>query len=184
MAGDRVPAQAGEEPLMTQLAVGKVRAEIDGDDGERHCALVGRLDEESPLRSLVPAIQARRVVLDTAGIDFINSIGVREWIHMLASLRRGGAQVTLIRASEPLTAQLSMLRATREACDIQSVHVPYECAGCLREENVLIEIGPNRSALLAMRPPVLPCPECGGRFELADLPERYFLFVRDAASGA
>lgn len=159
-----------------------MRIEVDGDDQQRTARLVGRLDEEAPLAALQAQLVAPRVVLDTAGVDFINSIGVREWIHMLDGLRRRGTRIVLTRVSEPMTAQLSMLRAARERCEIASVHVPYECAGCLREENVLVEIGPNRTALLAMRPPVLPCPECGGRFELADLPERYFLFVRDAAS--
>jgi anti-anti-sigma regulatory factor len=167
---------------VTELTGGRMRIEVTGDDRQRTARLVGRLDEEAPLRALLGQLVAPHVVLDTAGVDFINSIGVREWIHMLDGLRKRGTRIGLVNVSEPMTAQLSMLRAARDRCEVTSVHVPYECAGCLREENVLVEIGPHRTALLAMRPPVLPCPECGGRFELADLPERYFLFVRDAAS--
>jgi len=169
---------------VTQLSLGKMRVEVDGDGREDRAVLSGRLDEEARLEPLLEALQAPRVVLDTAGVDFINSIGIREWIHLLHGLHRRGARVALVRVSEPLTAQLSMLLAARDGVDVQSVHVPYECTGCLREENALVDVVRHRSALAAMTPPTLPCPECGGTMELADLPERYFLFVRDVASGS
>ena len=169
---------------MTQLSLGKMRVAIEGSSREQRAVLSGRLDEEARLDELTAALTAPRVSLDAAGIEFINSIGIREWIHLLHQLRQRGARVALVRVSEPLTAQLSMLQAARDQVDVVSVMVPYECASCLREENALVEIEPNRAALVAMKPPVLPCPECGGRMELADLPERYFLFVRDAESGA
>ena len=167
---------------MASLVLGKMKVELDGDAREQRAVLTGRLDEEARLQELLAVVSAPRVVLDAGGIDFINSIGIREWIHLLLELRRQGAAVALVRASEPLTAQLSMLRAARDSVDVRSVYVPYECTACLREENALIDIGAHRASLAAMKAPVLPCPECGGRMELADLPERYFLFVRDGQS--
>ena len=77
----------------------------------------------------------------------------------------------------------SLLAKAMEDRDVRSVFVPYECTKCLREENLLIDVVQHRAALAAMRPPSAPCPECGGAMELADLPERYFLFVRDGRSG-
>jgi anti-anti-sigma regulatory factor len=167
---------------VASLVLGKMNVEVEGDAREQRAVLTGRLDEEARLDQLLVALSAPRLVLDAAGVDFINSIGIREWIHLLIELRRRAASVALVRASEPLTAQLSMLRAARDSVDVRSVYVPYECTACLREENALIDIATHRASLAAMRAPVLPCPECGGRMELADLPERYFLFVRDAQS--
>jgi anti-anti-sigma regulatory factor len=173
---------------LKHLTLGRLEVDIDdvgvGDAREQRVVLRGRLDEEARLGALVDQVPGPRLVLDTAAIPFINSIGVREWIHLLYALRQRGTWVILERVSEPLTAQLSMVLASREGVEVRSVYVPYECARCLREENVLIDVGAHRAALIAMRPPTHPCPECGGTMELADLPERYFLFVRDVASGS
>lgn len=168
---------------MNRVTFGKLTIDVDGDQRERRATLSGRLDESSTLGPLVELLVAPRVVLDTAGIHFINSIGVREWIRLMRGLAAAGRRIVLVRVSEPLTAQLSMVLVAREGAEVVSVNAPYECAQCRREETVLVEIGPHRADLLAMRAPTFTCPECGGRLELADLPERYFLFVREMAAG-
>jgi len=165
---------------VTRLALGRLTVDIDESSRPRRATLVGRLDETAPLASLAQALSGD-VVLDTAGVTFINSIGLREWIRLLRNLSDRGVVVALDRVSEPLAAQLSMVLAARHRVTIVSLHVPYECTRCRFEESMLVEVAPHRAALSQMKAPQLPCPECGGDMELADLPERYFWFLREDA---
>ena len=140
-------------------------------------ALAGAIDEAAALSELLARARGGRVVLDLAGVTFINSLGVRDWIRLMAAAQQAGLDVELRRVSEPLVHQLNMIIATRGAARVTSFHAPYACDACGREESLLIDAVAHRERLLRLEPPPMACPECAAPMAFNDFPERYFSFL-------
>jgi hypothetical protein len=162
---------------VTARVRGKLEVTIDGDAARRRVVLAGRIDEAVHLDELVDEIAAREVVINTAGVYFLNSVGVRDWIRLLRGLDGHGAAVVLEACSEPLVAQLNLIPNARGKAIIRSLHAPYLCDACGLDAAMLLPVEPHVDALRAMQPPPVACPECGGAMHMADLPERYFTFL-------
>lgn len=152
---------------------------VTGDAGARRLALRGRLDESAALVRHVPTWTAREVVLDTAELAFINSIGIREWMHFLAGLSQAGAAIVHERCAEPLIEQMCFIPAVRGGGTVRSFHAPYACPRCGHEASVLIDVARHRDALSRLEAPPATCERCGAAMALADVPERWFAFLRE-----
>jgi anti-anti-sigma regulatory factor len=161
------------------LVRGKLEVTIEGDATARRVVLVGRIDESAHLDALAAALAARELTIDSSGVAFLNSIGVRDWIRLMRGLIDHGAKVVLEACSEPIVNQLNMIPAARAGVEISSVHVPYLCDACGLDASMLLPVQAYAADLRAMKAPTLRCPECGGAMTLADLPERYFTFLID-----
>lgn len=159
------------------MASGQLTVAATGDQSERRLVLRGRLDESAQLVKHAAGWIARRVILDTGELAFINSIGIREWMHFLAALTGGGATIVHERCSEPLVEQMCFIPAVRCGGTVRSFHAPYECPRCNHEASVLLDVARHNDLLRAMQAPPMPCPQCGATMELADLPERLFSFL-------
>lgn len=142
--------------------------------------LGGAIDESSALHELVARARHGRLVLDLAGVTFINSLGVRDWIRMQSAAQQAGLAVELRRVSEPLVHQLNMIIATRGAATVTSFFAPYACDACGREESVLLDAVASGPTLARLEAPALRCPECGAQMAFNDFPERYFSFLAPA----
>ena len=140
-------------------------------------ALRGAIDEAAGLADLLARATGGRLVLDLAGVTFINSLGVRDWIHMQAAAQRAGVAIELRRVAEPVVQQLNMIIATRGASRVTSFYAPYACDACGREDSRLIDAVSNARGLAQLTPPAMTCPECGAAMVFNDFPERYFLFL-------
>jgi hypothetical protein len=158
---------------------GKLEIRVDGDMTSRRVTLIGRIDESAHLDGLVADVAAQEVVIDTGGVFFLNSIGVRDWMRLLRGLDQKGARIVLEACSEPLVAQLNLIPNARGRATVASLHAPYLCDGCGLDTAMLLTVGAHADELRAMKPPVLRCPECGAAMHLADLPERYFTFLAE-----
>ncbi len=158
---------------------GPLTVTATGDQSERRLVLRGRLDEAVQLVPSVATWAARRVILDTGELTFINSIGIREWMHFLAGLTSAGATLIHERCSEPLVEQMCFIPAVRCGGTVRSFHAPYLCSKCGAETSELIDVALHHDTLRAMKAPPLPCPSCQAPMDLADLPERLFAFLRD-----
>ena len=137
----------------------------------------GAIDESAGLADLLARAQGGRLVLDLAGVTFINSLGVRDWIRMQAAARRSSVAVELRRVAEPLVHQLNMIIATRGASQVTSFYAPYACDACGREDSLLIDAVAHARGLAEMTAPPMTCAECGAAMVFNDFPERYFLFL-------
>jgi hypothetical protein len=157
--------------------LGRLEVEFDGDRERRHLAMRGSIDERSLLSTKVDDWSAREVTIDTAGVQFINSIGVREWMRLLRGLTDGGARVRLERCAEVIIAQINMIDEARGDAAVISFHAPYLCGACGCEASMLIEVAPHAAALRRMEAPPLPCPDCRGQMHLHEVPERFFSFL-------
>ena len=140
--------------------------------------IAGAIDEAAALHELIGRAQGGRLVLDLAGVTFINSLGVRDWIRMQAAAQKNGIAVELRRVAEPLVHQLNMIIATRGNATVASFSAPYACDACGREESLLIDALAHAGGLAQMEPPPMPCPECGAPMAFNDFPERYFSFLQ------
>jgi len=139
--------------------------------------LSGAIDETAGLLDLVGRAHNGRLVLDLAGVTFINSLGVRDWIRMQAAASKGSLHVELRRVSEPIVHQLNMIIATRGTAKVTSFYAPYACDACGREESLLLDAVAHGAELARLEPPPMACPECGAAMAFNDFPERYFSFL-------
>jgi hypothetical protein len=151
------------------------RLHIDGGNGQ--LLLSGAIDETSALNELVTRAYNGQLVLDLAGVTFINSLGVRDWIRMQAEATRARLAIELRRVSEPIIHQLNMIIATRGTAHVSSFFAPYACDACGREESLLVDAVANGAGLAQLVPPPMQCPECGAQMAFNDFPERYFSFL-------
>ena len=139
--------------------------------------LAGAIDETAGLLDLVGRATGADLTLDLAGVTFINSLGVRDWIRMQAAATKSGVRIVLRRVSEPVVHQLNMIIATRGTGMVQSFYAPYACDACGREDSLLIDAVAHAPALVHMQAPPMTCPECGAQMAFNDFPERYFSFL-------
>ena len=139
--------------------------------------LAGSIDESADLMSLLPRAQAGRLTLDLAGVTFINSLGVRDWIRFQSTATQQRVAIELRRVAEVLIHQLNMIIATRGTARVTSFFAPYACDSCGREESLLVDAVANAAGLATLQPPPMTCPECGGQMAFNDFPERYFSFL-------
>jgi anti-anti-sigma regulatory factor len=140
--------------------------------------LSGSIDETAELMSLLGRAQGGRLVLDLAGVTFINSLGVRDWIRMQAQATQTGVAIELRRVAEVIIHQLNMIIATRGTSHVTSYYAPYACDNCGREDSLLVDAVANAAGLARLEPPAMTCPECAGPMAFNDFPERYFSFLQ------
>jgi len=163
---------------MTAFRIGRLEVQVDArQGGASRAVLAGRLDDVGALSDLANQLTPGEVTLDTAGITFVNSIGMREWVRLLRTLRDRG-RVTLVGLADVLMVHMNVLAECRGMARIVSFYASYACNACGYEGSLLVEAVANLDALRALRAPTLPCPECGKPAELADFPERYLSIFR------
>jgi anti-anti-sigma regulatory factor len=155
----------------------ETRGRITVDRQGEMLVIRGAIDETARLSELLDYTQGYRLVLDLAGITFINSLGVRDWIRMQAAAQRRGITIELRRVAEPVVHQLNMIIATRGASRVTSFFAPYACDACGREDSLLIDAMVYAQGLHRLEPPEVACTECGALMEFNDFPERYFSFL-------
>jgi anti-anti-sigma regulatory factor len=139
--------------------------------------LAGSIDESADLMTLLGRARDGRLVLDLAGVTFINSLGVRDWIRFQTTATQQAVAVELRRVAEVLIHQLNMIIATRGTARVTSFFAPYACDSCGREESLLVDAVANAQRLATLEPPPMTCPECSGQMAFNDFPERYFSFL-------
>ena len=136
--------------------------------------ILGAIDEQCPLERL--ATVDFPLTLDLAEVDFINSTGLRAWIHFLRSIR-GRGQLTVERCSERMVMQLSMVSDAHAGLTVTSFYAPYVCDACGHEERVLLEVQSHFPIGRRSRLPAFGCPDCRQPMSFAEQPDRYLLFL-------
>ncbi|HUS30285.1 MAG TPA: hypothetical protein VMZ53_17375 [Kofleriaceae bacterium] len=139
--------------------------------------LAGSIDESAKLTDLIAQAKNGRLVLDLAGITFINSIGVREWCYMQQAAAKAKVAIELRRVAEPIVHQLNIVPAARGVSLVSSFYAPYECDECDREFVMLLDVRTYGNDLARMRAPALKCPDCGDALVFGHPPELYFTFL-------
>jgi len=157
--------------------LGRLEAVIDGNSTSRRVALRGRLDESAGVSARATAWAAAEVVLDTADVSFINSIGVREWLRLLRGLAEANARVRLERCAEVIIEQINMIPDARGTAEVISFHAPYQCSVCGLEASMLLDVHRHGASMRRMQAPPMTCPDCGQPMDLYEVPEKFFSFL-------
>ncbi|MBS1118284.1 MAG: hypothetical protein H6Q90_512 [Deltaproteobacteria bacterium] len=148
---------------------GKLLAQIEPRDGGTWVALAGTVTEIADFTPLTKLRSPLR--LDLIGIERINSLGVRSWIHFVRDCELAGLELSFERCSPVMIQQLSMISnfmGTRSR--VKSLFVPYLCPMCNAEQLSLLEVAPNGPLMV---PPTIPCPKCRATMHLDELEEMY-----------
>jgi predicted RNA-binding Zn-ribbon protein involved in translation (DUF1610 family) len=149
---------------------------LDAELSPGRVVLRGRIDDGSPLGELAAQVTPGDVSIDTDGVTFINSIGMREWMRFVRALKARG-RVTFERVASVLIMQMNLLPEF-DGAPITSFHAQYACPSCGAEAVPLVDVVAHAEELRGMRAPKLPCPECGKPMDLADFPERYLAMFK------
>jgi hypothetical protein len=160
--------------------LGNVEITVEGDRTKRRVVLSGKLDESAPIAARAEAWAATELTLDTSGIHFINSIGVREWMRLLRGLSRAGAHVHLERCAAVIIEQINMIVEALGTAQVESFHAPYVCTVCGFEAYMLLDVARDGAAMRRMEAPPQVCPECKKPMELFEIPEKFFTFLGGA----
>ncbi len=138
--------------------------------------LRGQIDETADLVKLTKGLR-NPVRFDLEGVDFINSLGVRAWVHMLRTLKSLGLQASARRCSEAMVTQMNMVWETR--LPVESFYTSYLCEACGLLAKICLEVAEHEGKLYAGEAPELACTRCGTQMLLDEFPERYLLFLTE-----
>ena len=139
----------------------------------RLVVLSGAITEDADLRALASLDGAGALSFDLAGVDQINSCGVREWIHFVRRLAEADRSFEMVHCSPAIVRQLNTIANFRGTGRVRSVMLPYYCASCRGEVLRPMDLTPGASREIVDE---LPCPTCGGTMEFDDRPSTYVSF--------
>jgi anti-anti-sigma regulatory factor len=135
----------------------------------------GKITEEAEFQPIIAFAREENLLLDLAGVEQINSCGVREFIHFTSYLSKANIPFSLLDCSPVLVRQLNMISNFAGDGVVRSVLLPYFCEDCGQEMLLPCVIPEDRS-----RPPIEPlrtCEHCGQEAEFDDVPELYLGFL-------
>jgi anti-anti-sigma regulatory factor len=144
-------------------------------DGTTCVRFSGGLTEQAALMDLLREPLKGRLVLDLGDLEWINSYGVREWIRLVNALGSRGFEIEYHRCSHAFVRHMNMVSQFRGPARVRSVLLPYFCATCRAEQQLLI--GLSDAGAPPLVEPSQRCLRCGGEAEFDDLVEDYFAFL-------
>lgn len=107
----------------------------------------------------------------------LNSAGIQKWTVFFNGLRKKGVQLRFFELSPPMVEHTSVLITFIPRAEIESIQIPYFCAGCSEETRMLRKVSDLPESGLPLES--MKCRLCGGPTEFDDDPEHYFAFLRN-----
>ena len=135
--------------------------------GELLITVSGIVSEEAKLEA--PDARGRRVIIDTRGVERMNSMGVRNWIDFMDQLQSQTPDIVIRQLPPAMVSQASMITNFIGRGRIESFLSPWFCTNC---ENTLEQLHGYRDDL----PPAIQCPKCRAPMELDWDREAYLAF--------
>ena len=136
--------------------------------------LSGVLNEYADLSPLLKAAEPLR--LNMSQVSRLNSIGIRNFLKFLADW--GPKGFVYEQAPSEFIDQINMIPALlglKHHGTVKSLFVPYECAKCEHEEDVLSDLADYTAVKTGGEPPKRKCPKCG--HEMTVLTDSFFVFM-------
>jgi tRNA A-37 threonylcarbamoyl transferase component Bud32 len=144
--------------------------------------LSGPIDQGFDRRSvLATAGDATPLVFDLSEVHRIKSFGIREWLSLVASLPQD--EFFFVRMRPSMVAQLNMVSHFAGRGVVVSVYLPYACAACGREEEVLFDLRRDLDRIKDLPPPI-DCPSCKAAMSFDEVPEQFLAFARNMSPPA
>ena len=152
-----------------------MRWTLDEDGlGARRLVLAGAVTEHADFSFVRALPPTQALALDLAGIEQVNSCGVREWVQFVSELDRAAIPFELCRCSPAIVRQLCMVSNFKGGGVVRSIVAPYYCEACGHEEHRVVDV------LGAEAPEIeeaVACSGCGGQAEFDDIPSTYLAFI-------
>ena len=139
--------------------------------------LAGRIDERSHIADLAGTVSDQTLAIDLAGVTYINSLGVRDWVNFLRALAKKNVALSLENCAEVMVLQMNMIVDARGTAKVVSFYAPFACDACGWEGSTVVETAEVAPMVSAGRAPVTECPDCQLEARFADFVDRYFLFL-------
>lgn len=137
--------------------------------------LSGTIDERVDLVAATTEATGGELVLRLAGVDRINSNGVRLWVRWVESLEARGIRLLMEEVSPVLVAQLNSIRGfAGQRGVVVSVQAPFMCEACGSELTTTVDVRNLRNPPVVLAPR---CQDCGGATAFDDLESAYFAFL-------
>lgn len=140
--------------------------------------LSGIIDEDNRLAELGAHLDCSTLVLDAAGLERINSCGVRDWVNWIGDLERRDIAVIMLRCSPALVSQMTLVNNFLGHAAVVSFFAPYYCLECEKERLHLIVTREHLDSDDSGAPRVR-CEGCDQVMDFDEDESAYFAFVRD-----
>ncbi len=139
----------------------------------------GAFDEKVDFSGIARVVAAE-IVFDLAEVRSINSWGARQWILFLRGIP-ATTRYCFVNASEVFVKHCNMVADMIGRGTVVSFVAPYECADCGGGKDRILQAS-SMSPAIRHDPPEFRCGACGGVEKFSDMPDRYFAFLREAAT--
>ncbi len=153
------------------LPPSSLRVDIRGafDQSSEFGQLQQRIGEEA-------ARGLKQCVFDLSRLRQITSWGARAWILLLRELP-ASIGYRFVNGSTLFSRHCSMIADMLGRGEVVSFALPYECTGCGVERARTVHVS-WLTPKVRNEPPPFRCGSCGGKERFAELPDRYFSFLR------
>ena len=123
-------------------------------------SLKGLIDENVDVAAVISSQGpvAGEAILNLAGVQKINSVGVRNWMLSMKALTAASLKFRYVECSPSIVECLNLIANFSMGAPVDSIQLPYRCESCRRECLVLAKT----SDLIASKGDVQPvsCPNC------------------------
>jgi hypothetical protein len=125
----------------------------------------------------------KKILIDVSGVNYINSVGVKNWITWLGRFPKN-VQIIYQRCPSLIISQVNMVAGfLPNKGIIESLSAPFVCPDCNTESSVLLTLGTDYEyaktpdgAYGFKRPKVL-CAKCKTPMELDVMESKFFHFL-------
>ena len=138
----------------------------------------GQIDEDANFSSV--ELNSEKIHLDLAGIEAINSCGIREWIKWIKTASES-AEIVYSNCPKVIVDQINMVAGFLPSnAHVESFYVPYYCDESGSEKMILFKRNKDFNASGVNPPEDVKCDESGEEMEMDVIEAKYFKFLKGA----
>ncbi len=138
--------------------------------------LKGMITEDSPIEDLKKDLKPF-VIFDLAGVERINSYGIRQWINIMKEIHMQAKQVVFTRCPPMLIEQFNMISNFGGGGVVYSFYLPYYSEKDDKEVKLLFAIPEGKSPETMPDPVSVAKAQGKSDLEFNDVEDEYFYFL-------
>lgn len=138
--------------------------------------VMGMIDELFP--GFGELADARVVVIDLAGVTFMTSFGVRQWLRSMAAIPATVEHLYLLHCPTIIVDQLNMILNFGGRATIVSLDAPFICSKCSATSKEVVDVLAEGDAIQRGELAPRSCKRCNGALLFDDYVESYFACLK------
>ena len=147
------------------------------DDAITYVRFDGTVGEQFNGKALAGKLKTKTIVLQLAEVKRITSFGIREWIEFMDTLAKRADDIIMVECASKIVDQVNMVANFTGPARVFSFFAPYRCDYCDEDNRVIMQIDRDWEVIKSMRPPELPCNQCGQPQNFDEDPVTYFSHI-------